>query len=148
VKPDMWVASISSFDAQGRWHVYLEDRPARATAGVTDVGPLMVAYYRPLVSALQLPGLAPQLGLSESARNQEHQPIKQHKPSGRSTLWPAATATSSGIDTTQHDHALAVPFAPRYAEDREVTLPHSCANRTRNTGVLCAYLVAMAPIFQ
>jgi len=29
-----------------------------------------------------------------------------------STLWPAATASSSGVHTTPHDHAVAAPFAP------------------------------------
>jgi hypothetical protein len=29
-----------------------------------------------------------------------------------STLWPAATAPSSGVHTTPHDHAVAAPFTP------------------------------------
>jgi len=29
-----------------------------------------------------------------------------------STLWPAATTSSSGVHTTPHDHAVAAPFTP------------------------------------
>src|SRR5262249_2051614 len=58
----------------------------------------------------QLPGGTARLHPAEPALDQGHQLIEQHPPTGRSTLWLAATAASSGVDTTPHDHAVAVPF--------------------------------------
>jgi hypothetical protein len=58
VPSGMGVASVSSFDTRGRWQAYLEDPPrSRDSHGDQGVGPLLVAYYRPLVSALQDAGI-------------------------------------------------------------------------------------------
>lgn len=47
------VASVASFDPQGRWEAYLEDPPGpfQPLASLT-AGSLLAAYYRPLVAAL------------------------------------------------------------------------------------------------
>ena len=46
------VASVASFDPRGYWEAYLEDPPGSPAgrASLTD-GPLLAAYYRPLVAA-------------------------------------------------------------------------------------------------
>jgi len=57
VPSDVGVVSVSSFDTRGRWQAYLEDSPrSQGGQGTEDVG-LLVAYYRPLVSAVQDAGI-------------------------------------------------------------------------------------------
>jgi hypothetical protein len=47
------VASVASFDPQGRWEAYLEDPPGPfQPLDSLTAGSLLAAYYRPLVAAL------------------------------------------------------------------------------------------------
>ncbi len=53
------VASVASFDHVGHWQAYLEDppKPYGDVADLLTVETLLVAYYRPLVTALLTAGI-------------------------------------------------------------------------------------------
>jgi hypothetical protein len=120
VPSDVGVASVSSFDTRGRWQAYLEDPPrSRDSQDNQGIGPLLVAYYRPLVFALQdagidrgasdratvvarLPGMDMRLGLPGDVVSIISQvPATGPIPAGRLREAAAGLAEAITGDTTQ-----------------------------------------------
>jgi hypothetical protein len=132
------VASVSSFDTRGRWQAYLEDPPrSRDSQGTQGVGPLLVAYYRPLVSALQdagidreasdratvvarLPGMDMSLGLPADVVSIMSQ-VQATGPVPTDRLHEAAAELTEAItgDTTLPGMADAVGLADRDGQEEQ-----------------------------
>jgi len=91
--------------------------------GLLGQPPAVLPLGRRQQPSHELPGGTARLDPPKPARDQGHHSSNSARHRAGSTLWPAATATSSGVHTTPHDHAVAAS-SPGYIKDHELTLPY------------------------